>query len=54
MGFCVFFVIHIAQVAHAGWNNFRSMVAGHEVIPAKQPSYAAMAPRHRTEDEVHE
>jgi thiosulfate reductase cytochrome b subunit len=52
LGYCVFFVIHIAQVARAGWNNFRSMVAGHEVVPAEQPSYAAMAPHPRTEDEV--
>jgi thiosulfate reductase cytochrome b subunit len=54
MGFCVFFVIHIVQVVRAGWNNFRSMVAGHEVVPAEQPSYAAMAPHPRTEDEVPE
>jgi thiosulfate reductase cytochrome b subunit len=52
MGFCVFFVIHIVQVARAGWNNFRSMVAGHEVVPAEKPPYAVMAPHPRTEDEV--
>jgi thiosulfate reductase cytochrome b subunit len=52
IGFCVFFVIHVVQVARAGWNNFRSMVAGHEVVPTEQPSYAAVAAR--TEDEVHE
>ena len=39
IGYCVFFVIHVAQVARAGWNNLRSMVAGHEVVPAEQPSY---------------
>ena len=50
MGYCVFFVIHIVQVVRAGWNNFRSMVAGHEVVPAEQPSYAAMDPHPRTED----
>ncbi len=32
MGFCGFFLIHIAQVARAGWNNFRAMVTGHEVV----------------------
>jgi len=32
MGFCAFFVVHIAQVVRAGWNNFRSMVAGVEVV----------------------
>jgi thiosulfate reductase cytochrome b subunit len=54
MGYCVFFVIHIVQVTRAGWNNFRSMVAGHEMVPAKQPPYAVMAAHRRTEDEVHE
>ncbi len=28
MGFCIFFFIHVVQVALAGWNNFRSMVTG--------------------------
>jgi thiosulfate reductase cytochrome b subunit len=32
IGYCVFFVIHIAQVILAGWNNFRGMVAGFEVV----------------------
>lgn len=32
MGFCLFFAIHIVQVALAGWNNFRSMVAGVEIV----------------------
>ncbi|MDB5282128.1 MAG: thiosulfate reductase [Bacteroidota bacterium] len=30
-GYCFFFLIHIAQVIKAGWNNFRAMVAGFEV-----------------------
>ncbi|PWU20396.1 MAG: thiosulfate reductase [Bdellovibrio sp.] len=29
--FCLFVVVHLVQVARAGWNNFRSMVAGFEV-----------------------
>ncbi len=33
VGFVVFFVVHIIQVILAGWNNFRAMVAGFEVIP---------------------
>jgi thiosulfate reductase cytochrome b subunit len=33
MGFCVFFVIHVVQVALAGWNNFRAMVTGYEIAP---------------------
>jgi thiosulfate reductase cytochrome b subunit len=31
MGYLAFFVVHIAQVLRAGWNNFRSMVIGWEV-----------------------
>lgn len=31
LGFVGFFVIHIVQVARAGWNNFRSMVIGYEL-----------------------
>jgi thiosulfate reductase cytochrome b subunit len=32
VGYVLFFVVHIAQVIKAGWNNFRAMVAGFEVI----------------------
>ena len=32
VGYVLFFVIHIIQVILAGWNNFRAMVAGFEVI----------------------
>jgi thiosulfate reductase cytochrome b subunit len=34
MGFCAFFVVHVGQVILAGWNNFRSMVSGYEIVPA--------------------
>lgn len=30
-GISIFIVIHLIQVARAGWNNFRAMVAGYEV-----------------------
>ncbi len=30
--FCLFFLVHIFQVARAGWNNFRSMITGTEEI----------------------
>jgi thiosulfate reductase cytochrome b subunit len=33
MGFIAFFVIHVAQVVRAGWNNFRAMVTGYELDP---------------------
>jgi thiosulfate reductase cytochrome b subunit len=38
MGFCAFFVVHVVQVVLAGWNNFRSMVSGYEIVPAAKPS----------------
>lgn len=31
VGYVAFFVVHIAQVVRAGWNNFRAMVIGVEV-----------------------
>ena len=32
VGYVAFFVVHIAQVVRAGWNNFRAMVIGVEVM----------------------
>lgn len=32
VGYVLFFVVHLAQVARAGWNNFRAMVAGFEIV----------------------
>ncbi len=32
IGYVLFFLVHIAQVIRAGWNNFRSMVAGFDVV----------------------
>jgi thiosulfate reductase cytochrome b subunit len=32
IGYVLFFVIHIIQVILAGWNNFRSVVSGFEVV----------------------
>lgn len=37
VGFCLFFLIHVAQVVRAGWNNFRAMVTGYEVVPREGP-----------------
>lgn len=31
IGYLLFFVVHIAQVIRAGWNNFRAMVTGYEL-----------------------
>ncbi len=35
VGYVLFFLIHIIQVIKAGWNNFRAMVAGFEIIKEK-------------------
>ena len=32
IGYVLFFLVHIAQVVRAGWNNFRAMVAGFEIV----------------------
>jgi len=32
IGYVLFFMVHVVQVVLAGWNNFRSAVAGFEVI----------------------
>jgi len=32
IGYVLFFVVHITQVIRAGWNNFRAMVTGYELI----------------------
>lgn len=32
IGYVLFFIIHIVQVIIAGWNNFRSMVVGFDVV----------------------
>ncbi|MGA2598713.1 MAG: thiosulfate reductase, partial [Bryobacteraceae bacterium] len=32
LGYVAFFVVHIAQVIRAGWNNMRSMITGYEVV----------------------
>jgi len=32
IGYVFFFIIHVVQVILAGWNNFRSVVSGFEVV----------------------
>ena len=45
MGYVAFFIVHISQVIRAGWNNFRAMVTGYEVIsaPPKEVSHEPTA-----------
>jgi thiosulfate reductase cytochrome b subunit len=40
VGYVAFFVIHIAQVIRAGWNNFRAMVIGVEVVDDREAIHA--------------
>jgi DMSO/TMAO reductase YedYZ molybdopterin-dependent catalytic subunit/thiosulfate reductase cytochrome b subunit len=42
MGYILFFVVHIVQVILAGWNNFRSVITGFEVVPVPNPGPAAV------------
>jgi thiosulfate reductase cytochrome b subunit len=35
-GYVMFFVVHIAQVVRAGWNNMRSMITGYEVVSVEE------------------
>ena len=40
VGYVLFFVIHISQVIRAGWNNFRAMVTGYELVPEEEKTHA--------------
>jgi thiosulfate reductase cytochrome b subunit len=37
VGYCLFFLVHIAQVVKAGWNNFQAMITGIEIKKNIQP-----------------
>lgn len=39
IGYVLFFVIHIIQVIIAGWNNFRSVISGFEIIHEKDTTH---------------
>jgi thiosulfate reductase cytochrome b subunit len=45
VGYVLFFVVHISQVIRAGWNNFRAMVTGYEVVSAPLPASVALLQR---------
>ena len=36
LGYCLFFLVHIAQVWRAGWNNLRAMITGYELVAAEE------------------
>lgn len=44
VGYVLFFLIHIIQVILAGWNNFRAVVAGFEVVNEPQPDPTTQSP----------
>ncbi len=35
IGYVLFFIIHIVQVILSGWNNFRSVISGFEIVHEK-------------------
>ena len=37
IGYCLFFLIHIAQVIRAGWKNFQGMITGFETVATAPP-----------------
>jgi thiosulfate reductase cytochrome b subunit len=41
IGYSLFFVVHIVQVILAGWNNFRSVVTGFEVVKDENENLSA-------------
>lgn len=36
MGYVMFFTAHLVQVIKAGWNNFRAMVTGYEIVSVEE------------------
>lgn len=35
-GYCLFFLVHMAQVLRAGWNNLRAMITGYEIVAVEE------------------
>lgn len=36
VGYVLFFLVHLTQVVRAGWNNFRAMLTGYELVPTEE------------------
>jgi thiosulfate reductase cytochrome b subunit len=36
VGYVMFFIVHLVQVIKAGWNNFRAMVTGYEIVSVEE------------------
>lgn len=43
IGYVLFFVVHIVQVILAGWNNFRSVVSGFEIVKDDPSTHSKIA-----------
>lgn len=43
IGYLFFFIIHIVQVIIAGWNNFRSVISGFEVVRTEPETVSGLA-----------
>ena len=43
VGYVLFFIVHIAQVVRADWNNFRAMVAGYELEEVDPATHQVVA-----------
>jgi len=52
LGYVLFFVIHVVQVTLAGWNNFRSVISGFEVLEIPPPVVLKMTPEETNTSEV--
>lgn len=50
IGYIFFFLIHIVQVLLAGWNNFRAVVAGFEVVEEQPQLKDDLITTEKTED----
>ncbi len=48
MFYVLFFVVHVVQVILAGWNNFRSMITGYEVVKANSTPIESGMPEQMT------
>ena len=39
LGYVLFVVIHVTEVIRAGWNNFRAMVTGYEIVTSEEATH---------------
>jgi thiosulfate reductase cytochrome b subunit len=44
MSYVAFFLVHVVQVIRAGWNNFRAMIVGYEILPNEATKHDEHSP----------